>query len=142
MVVAIPGLVLLTVLLVAVTFHGLINGAPWLTEPLLGLVPLGNLAVALSLTSIATCNLICLAKSPFNQLVAKVGLIAALLWYPVGIIWSGNLRLQFLNNGDLWMPFSYGVAVVCVVPVLINLILRWLLQPLLPLIRRWFKTGT
>ena len=125
-----PALGLLMISLVVITSHGLVTGSPWLTSQLLGLLPLGNLAVACSLIAVALFNQMYLSRGPLSLAVAWLASIAALMWYPTGIIWSGNLWLRFDGNGDGWLPFSFIVTVVCVLTLLINLIMHCVVRPL------------
>lgn len=115
-------IIALTAVIVIATIHGLMFGLSWLSVSILGSMPLGNLAVAFSLSLIALVNWLYLAQAKFNKAIGLFVLVMALLWYPVGIIWSGNLRLNFTSDGELWLPFSYTVAVVCLLTFMLNII--------------------
>ena len=86
--------------------------------------PLRNVAVYASLIILSMLNLLLLAESKISRLIAFASLALSLGWYLIGLIWSGNLRLMFANNGEFSLPFSFGVAATCLIAIVLNLLLR------------------
>ena len=109
--------------ILVLTLISLVSGSSWLAWELIQGVPIGNLAVGISLVTITGLNYKYLAKTAFSKRSSLVVLAFSAMWYPIGIIWSGNMRLSFTKNGEFWMPFSYVLLGVCMVSILLNIIL-------------------
>jgi len=112
------------------TLISLVLGSSWLAWELIEGVPLGNLAVCISLVTITCLNYKYLAKTTFSKRSSLVVVALSAMWYPIGVIWSGNLRLSFINNGEFWMPFSYFLFGICMISILVNILLRRVVQNL------------
>lgn len=114
--------VFITLVIVVLTTYWLLTGAQWLSEDLVQNIPLGNIMVTVSLISLSAINLAFLAKKKSRDKFALLAMLLALAWYPAGIIWSGNLRLAFVGNGEYWFLFSYIVASTVLFAVALNLV--------------------
>ena len=111
-----------TFVLVLLTVYGLVTSATWLSIDLVANVPLGNLMVAVSLIAMSIINLIFFAKGSIRRKVAMLVLVIAFAWYPIGIIWSGNLRLNFVSYGEYWHPFSYFTGLTVFAVLALNIL--------------------
>jgi len=118
-------LLLVSISVVVVTMLSLAKGASWLAAELIQGVPLGNIAVSVSLIALALLNYSYLTKTRLSRWLSIIVIAICAAWYPLGIVWSGNMRLSFTNNGDLWLPFSYSIFGICVTSMLINILLRY-----------------
>ena len=111
--------------LIAFTSFGLMNASPWLNLEFLG-IPAGNMALYISLILLSVFSLINVTNNLFHKSIAVLTLLLAVSWYPTGIIWSGNAQLNFTNNGEHWLAFSYFVSalslLMCVVAILIKIV--------------------
>ncbi|KPV95680.1 hypothetical protein AN214_02248 [Pseudoalteromonas sp. P1-9] len=73
-------------------------------------VPYRSFVIMLCLVAVA-CSAKLIARPTFlQQSIANIGLYAALSWFPVSLIFSGNVRNIFsassLVSYDVWLMFS------------------------------------
>ncbi|MFC3094491.1 hypothetical protein DRW07_13620 [Alteromonas sediminis] len=102
------------VIVFLITLYGLLTQAAWLSMLILGRFPLGNLAIAFSLTGLSLISLHLATANTLLRYMAWSSFWLTLFWYPIGVVWSGNLVLHFVNSGEMWKPYSYSVSLYCI----------------------------
>lgn len=73
-------------------------------------VPYRSFVIMLCLVAVACSAKLIARPTFFQQSIANIGLYAALSWFPVSLIFSGNVRNIFsassLVSYDVWLMFS------------------------------------
>ncbi len=73
-------------------------------------VPYRSFVIMLCLVAVASSAKLIAHSTFFQQSIANIGLYAALSWFPVSLIFSGNVRNIFsassLVSYDVWLMFS------------------------------------
>ena len=64
------------------------------------IIPIGNLLVPAALISISSLAIQIKQESKLIRIASIVSIIAALGWFPIGIILSGNTELNFVNDAS------------------------------------------
>ena len=79
-------------------------------------VPYRSFFIMLILVLISSIGKILARQSFFEQGIANLGLYGALSWFPVSLIFSGNVRNIFsassLVSYDTWLIFSF-IPIMC-----------------------------
>ncbi|NNE35162.1 MAG: hypothetical protein HKN13_08005 [Rhodothermales bacterium] len=102
-------------LLVVVCILGLLLGSDDLLDTRLpGSLPLGTLFAILALVAGAAISFIRSRPGTPLRLVGVVALVAAALWFPVGVYLSGNVDLNFVDDATdsaMFDKLTRGIAV-------------------------------
>lgn len=109
-------IVALLLAVAAFAVASLVSGASYLETMLPGGLPIGNALSAIALCAIAGAAVALSARATALRLVSVASLIGAAAWLPVSIALAGNLTLNFSGgHGDVWLAFSFAVAVAVLV---------------------------
>ena len=82
------------------TLGSFISGAKYLEYMIFDIIPIGNLLVPAALISISSLAIQIKQESKLIRIASIVSIIAALGWFPIGIILSGNTELNFVNDAS------------------------------------------
>lgn len=91
---------LTTIFLLLFTVGSFLSGSKYLEYLIFDLIPIGNLLVPAGLISISSLAFQIEQESKLIRIASIVSIIAALGWFPIGIILSGNTELNFVNDAS------------------------------------------
>ncbi len=77
-----------------------LTGASFLDEEIIPTIPNGNLLVVAGLLSCALLGRILSWTVHWLHRLNAISIILALSWYPLGMLLSGNTRLNFVNDAQ------------------------------------------
>ena len=111
-----------SLIVLLLTLESFISGAKYLEYMIFDLVPIGNLLVPAGLISISSLAFQIEQESKLIQRASIVSIIAALGWFPLGIILSGNTELNFINDASGSETFEILTLTLVGVTVLVFII--------------------
>lgn len=91
---------LTSIFLLLFTVGSFLSGAKFLEYLIFDIIPIGNLLVPAALISISSLAIQIKQESKLIRIASIVSIIAALGWFPIGIILSGNIELNFVNDAS------------------------------------------
>ncbi len=115
---------LILILIIAICLYLLITGSDLLETNISFLwnVPLGNILAYLALLSSTVLTLLLTSKITILFILAKIDLMLAILWLPVSILASGNVKLSFSSqsplSSDYWYSFTATIVFINLVIIL------------------------
>ncbi|HFB65102.1 MAG TPA: hypothetical protein ENJ60_06120 [Aeromonadales bacterium] len=116
---------LILIFIIATCLYLLIKGSDLLETNISFLwnIPLGNILAYLALLSSTVFTLLITSKKTKLFILAKIDLVLSILWLPVSILASGNVKVSFSSQSPLSSDYWYSYTAII---VLINLgIILW-----------------
>ena len=102
---------ILTVI-IGFTILSFIFGASYLETSFFGLIPIGNLLIPLGLISFPLLSKVLFTQNKVLGILNTLSLLVSISWLPIGVLLSGNLEMNFINDAHdsaLFQKITYAI---------------------------------